>query len=72
MPSGHQVPRSYHVRRVGACGTVRWHVAKIFVGNALIGEPIGLLQLDEDRWHFSCGPVVLAIWNARRERRQKL
>lgn len=66
-----EYPSPYHVRRVGACGTIRWRVTKIFLGNALIGEPVGLIQLDEDRWQIYFGPVLLAVWNQRRQRREK-
>jgi len=43
-------PADWDVRRVSAGGQFRWHSDKVFVGHALIDEPIGLEAVDEHRW----------------------
>ena len=43
-------PGSWQVRRVFEGGQIRWRHVKIFVSNALVGEPVGLEQIDERYW----------------------
>lgn len=40
------------VRRVRSNGHIKWHGKDVFVSEALVGEPIGLKQLDEARWQL--------------------
>ncbi len=64
-------PDHCQVRRVQRCGTIRWRGRKICMGRSLIGEFVGLTRHDEDRWLIHFGPVLLAVWNQRRQRREK-
>ncbi len=66
-----EYPDHCQVRRVQRCGTIRWQGQKICMGRPLIGEFVGLTQHDEDRWLIHFGPVLLAEWNQRRQRREK-
>jgi putative transposase len=43
-------PGSWQVRRVFDGGQIRWRHVKIFVAKALVGEPVGLEQIDEGFW----------------------
>ncbi len=66
-----EYPDHYQVRRVGPSGTIRWRGRKICMGRPLIGEFVGLTQYDEDRWLIYFGPMLLAEWNQRSQRREK-
>ncbi len=49
------------VRRVRHNGEIKWHGETIYIGSALIGEPIGLVE-DADRGWTACyGPIVLGV-----------
>jgi len=45
----------YTVRRVRRNGEIKWRGTKIYISEALRGEPVGLLPLDDECWqvHFS-------------------
>jgi transposase InsO family protein len=66
-----EYPEHYQVRRVHPSGTIRWQGREICMGRPLIGEYVGLTQQQEDRWAIYFGPVLLAKWNQRRQRREK-
>jgi hypothetical protein len=40
----------HQVRRVRTDGTIRWRGRLIFISEALIGEQVGLTEVDDDRW----------------------
>ena len=44
-----QYPAEFEVRRV-AKGEIRWRVRRVFVGNGLNGERIGLEQIEAGLW----------------------
>ena len=66
-----EYPDHYQVRRVEPSAMIRWQGKKICMGRPLIGEFVGLTPHDEDRWGIYFGPVLLAEWNQRRQRREK-
>jgi putative transposase len=47
------------VRRVRQNGEIKWQGGLLFLGEALIGEPVGLVEADNDRWTVSYGPIEL-------------
>ena len=53
------------VRRVRSNGQIKWHGRLMFVSETLIGEPIGLQQLDEDRWRIIFCNMPLGVINDR-------
>ena len=53
------------VRRVRSNGQIKWQGHLLFVSEALIGEPIGLLPLTEDRWQLQFCSVTLGVLNMR-------
>jgi transposase InsO family protein len=53
------------VRRVRTNGYMKWHGKMVFVSEALIGEPVGLRQLDEDRWQLLFCNMPLGVVNDR-------
>jgi len=53
------------VRRVRSNGQIKWQGHLVFISEALIGEPIGLLPLDEDRWQLWFCTLQLGVLNMR-------
>lgn len=53
------------VRRVRSNGYMKWHGKMVFVSEALIGELVGLRQLDEARWQLLFCKMPLGVLNDR-------
>lgn len=53
------------VRRVRSNGQIKWHGKLVFVSEALIGEPIGLRQIDAARWQLLFCSMPLGVINER-------
>jgi transposase InsO family protein len=60
-----QYPAGFTVRRVRHGGDIKWQGKLIYVTNTLIGEPIGLYQIDEDLWTLYYGALELGRLDAR-------
>jgi putative transposase len=56
------------VRRVRHNGEIRWNGSTIYISEALVGEPIGLIEHDNGDWIACYGPVELGVINHRRDR----
>ena len=74
----HPSPRSYPrkvkspvydanvtVRRVRTNGEIKWNGARIYMSEALIGEPVGLVQRDDRYWAVRFGPLEIGLLDAR-------
>jgi transposase InsO family protein len=61
-----EYPDSFTVRRVRSNGYIKWQGDQVFVGEVLIGEPVGLVQTDEEMWQLYFGNRHLADWNDRK------
>ncbi|APR76206.1 Mobile element protein [Minicystis rosea] len=48
------------MRRVQSKGQIKWQGQHVHLTHLLREEPVGLEQLDEQRWRLHYGPVVLA------------
>src|SRR5258706_16179558 len=67
-PSRVQAPEydsDIQVRRVRSNGQIKWHGKMLFVSEALIGEHVGLRQIDEDRWQLLFCKMRLGLVNER-------
>jgi putative transposase len=53
------------VRQVRNNGYMKWQGKMVFVSEALIGEPVGLRQLDEARWQLLFCKMPLGVINDR-------
>jgi putative transposase len=53
----------HEVRRVRHNGEIRWQGQTIYIGQALIGEPVGLRQNDAAGWTVCYGPITLGTIN---------
>ncbi len=40
-------------------GDIRWRNRTIYINQALVGEPVGLVENDATGWTVSYGPIVL-------------
>lgn len=61
-----EYPASFTVRRVRSNGYIKWKGGQVFVGQVLIGEPVGLLEIDDGKWQLYFGNRHLADWNERK------
>ena len=51
----------HEVRRVRHSGEIRWQGDTIYINAALVGEPIGLIEIDKGGWSVSYGPIDLGV-----------
>lgn len=63
-----EYPGSYQVRRVRSNGEIKWCGRQVFVSEALIGEPVGLLEVGQDLWRMEFGPIPLAFYHTATQR----
>ncbi len=54
-----EYPSDRLVRRVRSNGEIKWGGAKVFIGEALIGEPVGLEELEDGFWLVRFAQVEL-------------
>jgi len=60
-----EYPSSFEVRKVRSNGQIKWKGDLLFVSEVLRDEPVGLIQVEDDRWYLYFGTVHLASWNER-------
>jgi transposase InsO family protein len=58
--SSPEYPATMAVRPVHDHGEILWQGHKVLLTRLLVGERVGIEQLDEQRWRLHYGPVVLA------------
>src|SRR5207249_3268317 len=63
-----EYPDSFTVRRVRSNGCIKWKGEQVFVGEVLIGEPVALVEVGDDRHHLYFGNRHLADWSDRERR----
>jgi transposase InsO family protein len=63
----------HEVRYVRHNGEIRWRGETIYISEALVGEPVGLIEDDDGNWNVSFGPIALGViaHNADRLRKPK-
>jgi putative transposase len=56
-----EYPGHFAVRMVRTDGTIRWQGAHIYVSQALVSQPVGLEEIDNDKWllHFALLPLAI-------------
>ena len=57
----------YEVRQVRHNGEIKWHGQRVYVSEALRGEPVGLLLMDDDRWQVYFAHLLLGVLDERQE-----
>lgn len=58
-----EYPSNYQVRRVRSNGQIRWQGQLVFLSEVLIGQWVGLLEVDNGTWRLSFGSVPLVLYN---------
>jgi putative transposase len=56
-------PDHWQIRMVRHAGDIKWRGERLFVGEALFGEPVGLEECDGGAWRLHFGPVFLGTIN---------
>jgi transposase InsO family protein len=56
-----QYPSDHTVRRVRHNGEIRWQGGTVYISEALIGEPIGLVEQADGGWAAYFGPIALGV-----------
>jgi hypothetical protein len=60
-----EYPGDHEVRRVRHNGEIRWRNDLVFVSQGLVGEPVGLCEIDgEGTWRICHGAIELGIIDA--------
>ncbi len=54
----------HEVRRVRHSGEIKWRGGLVFIGQALVGEPVGLEEIEDGCWAVRYGPVALGTLDA--------
>ena len=54
-------PNHMIVRKVRPCGSIWWRGVELYLSETLVGEPIGLEPIDEQRFQMYYGPIPLAV-----------
>lgn len=58
--AGHMI-----VRRVTPCGAFKWHSRWVNVSHTLVGQDVGLLEVDDGRWAVYFASLVLGYFDER-------
>ena len=59
-----EYPSHFEVRQVGSGGVFRWHSTHVFVSQSLVGERIGLVEVEDGLWRVYFSSVELGIFDA--------
>jgi putative transposase len=54
----------HEVRRVRHNGEIKWRGQLVFIGEALVGEPVGLAETEDGQWQVRYGPIELGSIDA--------
>ena len=61
----------HELRRVRHNGEIKWRGNRVYISQALAGEPVGLHESGDGCWAVDYGPVHLGVIDHRAERLQK-
>ena len=56
-----EYPGHYETRIVRNDGTIKWHTECLFLSQPLMGEPVGLEEVEDGRWVIRFGALTLAV-----------
>jgi putative transposase len=63
-----QYPSSMEVRQVRTNGEIMWRGRKMYLSEALVGEPVGLRQADDRFWTVHFGPMRIGMLDSYQQR----
>ena len=49
------------VRRVRTNGEIKWNGGRVYLSEALCGEPVGLMPKDDRYWTIHFGPLQIGL-----------
>ena len=49
------------VRRVRTNGEIKWNGGRVYLSEALCGEPVGLMPQDDRYWTVHFGPLQIGV-----------
>lgn len=52
----------YKIRRVRSNGEIKWQGEKHYLSESLIGQWVGLAEIDDGQWRVDLGPIQLAVY----------
>jgi putative transposase len=61
-------PDNYTVRHPCHSGQIKWQGQFVYVSQLLVGEPVGLYQIDEHLWRVYFGMLLLGVLDTRTQR----
>ena len=64
-------PDGDQVRRVRRSGEIQWQGNRVYINQALAGEPVGLAETGDGGWTVGYGPVHLGVIDHRGQRLQR-
>lgn len=56
-----EYPAGTTVRRVRSNGEIKWQGGKVYLSQALCGEPVGLMPQDDRYWAVHFGPIQIGL-----------
>jgi transposase InsO family protein len=56
-----EYPCHYETRKVTSGGMFTWRTQQVFIGHPLIGERVGLVEIEDGLWRVSFGDVELGV-----------
>lgn len=61
-------PETMQVRRVKRNGEMSWRCKKVYLCEALAGEPVGLEEVAEGKWEINFAGFVVGHWDERKQK----
>ncbi len=58
----------HKLRRVRSNGEIRWQGKKHYLSESLIGQWVGLVEIDDGQWRVDFGPIQLAVYQEQEEK----
>ena len=49
------------MRRVRTNGEIKWKGELVYLSEALVGEPVGLIPVSDRQWVISFGPMKICV-----------
>jgi transposase InsO family protein len=67
-----EYPPAFVTRRVGPSGCLTWHGRKLPVSHTLVGQNVGLDEVDDGRWRVYFGSLLLGYFDEHRWRMERI
>jgi len=61
-----EYPEGFRIRKVKFHGDLQWRGRRVYLTQALAGQPVGLMQIDDRHWEIYFSEVLLGILDSHR------